>query len=417
MEYLVSTAQMQPMFFKGAMDGVVAAMLQVASAASLEFSTRSMALELMVTLTETAPALARRCPGLVKGLVPLAFSLMLEVDESESEWVRGSYSEEPADENHAVGEEAIERAATGMGGKVIAPPVFEIVQQYAAHMNWNYRRAAVAAVQRLVEGCSDVFKTYLQSAMQFLHASLSDASQRVRYQAIETIGRLPVLYPNHINQFVEKYVPVLTGLLADTSMCDKVRGHAASALINIVNPEDCESDILEPFLDGMLSALVGVLQSSSLEVQGPSLLLLGLIAQNSSTAFIPHYASFMPGIKSILHTATAEQYADLRGKAMQCVGLLGEAVGVQTFAPDALEVMQLLLAAMAGKTPETSDGIFESILPACARISKALGPQFEMFLPTVMGPLLVGAAQEIKFSMVDVNDSDEDGDIEEEEDR
>lgn len=83
MKHLVTVAQVQPMFFKGSMDGVVAAMVQVAGADGLEFSTRSMALELLVTFTECAPALARRCPALLQGLVPLAMSLMLSLEESE----------------------------------------------------------------------------------------------------------------------------------------------------------------------------------------------------------------------------------------------------------------------------------------------------------------------------------------------
>ena len=66
MENLVDVAEVQPLFFKGVLDSVVNAMLSVAGSKSLEFSTRSMALELMVTLTETAPALARRCPALVQ---------------------------------------------------------------------------------------------------------------------------------------------------------------------------------------------------------------------------------------------------------------------------------------------------------------------------------------------------------------
>jgi hypothetical protein len=105
MENLIGIAQIQPIFFKGAVDSVVAAMLTVAGSSSLEFPTRSLALELMVTLTETAPALARRCAGLVDGLVPLSMSLALEVDETEAEWMRGKYTEEPADENSCIGEE------------------------------------------------------------------------------------------------------------------------------------------------------------------------------------------------------------------------------------------------------------------------------------------------------------------------
>jgi len=166
-----------------------------------------------------------------------------------------------------------------------------------------------------------VFKNYLTSSMEFLSTSLNDPSQRVRYQAIEVVGRLAVLYPASAAAIVQRFVPPLTSLMQDSSMCDKVhalsqhthtnilpipyylytyillipyryhtditlirilwqvRGHAASALINIVNPDSCEGSFLEPYLEGMLRALCANLQSASLEVQGPCLLLLGLIAQ------------------------------------------------------------------------------------------------------------------------------------------
>ena len=83
MDHLVTITVMQPMFFKGALDGVVSAMAIVASSEGFEFSTRSMALELMVSLSESAPVLARRCPALISGIVPLAMALMTSVEETE----------------------------------------------------------------------------------------------------------------------------------------------------------------------------------------------------------------------------------------------------------------------------------------------------------------------------------------------
>ena len=160
-----------------------------------------------------------------------------------------------------------------------------------------------------------------------------------------------------------------------------------------------------------MNSLVVCLQASSLEVQAPCLSLLGLAAQVSPEAFTPFYSSFMPGIKTILHNATSDQFVELRGKAMQCVGLIGEAVGDDIFAPDALEIMQLLLGVM-GQQDIDSDIKFDYILPACARISKALGAKFEPFLPFVMTPIFAGAAQDIQFSMVDANDDDAEGEAE-----
>ena len=76
-EYLVTIAELQPIFFKGNVDAVVQAMITVAKSDDLEFTTRSMALELMVTLSETAPALARRCPGLVQVRLSLSLCVCL----------------------------------------------------------------------------------------------------------------------------------------------------------------------------------------------------------------------------------------------------------------------------------------------------------------------------------------------------
>lgn len=63
-----------------------------------------------------------------------------------------------------------------------------------------------------------------------------------------------------------------------------------------------------------------------------------------------------------------------------------------------------------------NDMTFEYILPACARISKALESRFEPFLPLVMGPLLVGATQVIQFSMEDAGDDDAEGEVSRNED-
>ena len=407
MESLVAVAQIQPIFFKGTIDSVVAAMLTVARSESLEFPTRSLAVELMVTFTETAPALARRCTALVEGLIPLSMALALEVDDDEADWIQGKYTEEPADENNCVGEEAIERAAAGMGGRVVTQPILTIVQQYSVRPEWQYRRAAIAGLSRLAEGATDHFKQYLSQAVPVILQALNDQSPRVKFEAIQTVGRFAFLFPSSITDLVKTFIPPLTLLLGDAATCDKVRGHAASAMINLVNPESCEAEALTLHLQPLLTALVVCLQSAAIEVQPHCLVLLGCVAQVAEDAFVPYYSSFMPGIKAILKTATSSDKRALRGKAMECAGLIGDAVGTEIFSGDALEIMQLLIEAMG----EDDDTTFDYILPACGRISKALQHNFEAFLPLVMPALLVGATQEIHFSMVDAEEEDTDGEV------
>lgn len=174
------------MFFKSSIDSVAQAMICVSSSKSLEFSTRSLAMEILVTLSETAPALVRRSDGLIPRLVPLAMSLMLEADEEEAEWVRGKYSEDAVDDEFlSLGDEAIERIAAGLGGKWVSDLVLNICQAYSTQSHWTSRRAAVAGVCRLAEGSTKHFKQYFDHSLTFLTAAAQDSSPRVQYEAIQ----------------------------------------------------------------------------------------------------------------------------------------------------------------------------------------------------------------------------------------
>lgn len=51
----------------------------------------------------------------------------------------------------------------------------------------------------------------------------------------------------------------------------------------------------------------------------------------------------MPFFKGVLQNATGEAYSKLRGKAMEAISLVAVAVGLETFAKDAKEVLDLLL--------------------------------------------------------------------------
>jgi hypothetical protein len=57
--------------------------------------------------------------------------------------------------------------------------------------------------------------------------------------------------------------------------CAKIRGHSASALINILNPQYCESEYLQPFVDPLLQAIISCLQSAPYEVRSPCLVVVG----------------------------------------------------------------------------------------------------------------------------------------------
>lgn len=89
------------------------------------------------------------------------------------------------------------------------------------------------------------------------------------------MGRFATIFPDDNKIIVEHFLPLLVGLLTDPGTCERVRGHAASAMINTINPEHCDVDLLKPQLDSILGALLACLQGASMEVKSPVLVLLG----------------------------------------------------------------------------------------------------------------------------------------------
>ena len=60
----------------------------------------------------------------------------------------------------------------------------------------------------------------------------------------------------------------------------------------------------------------------------------------------------MPALKYIIQHATAAELRLLRGKTIECISLIGLAVGGEKFMNDAGEVMELLLKSQKGTGDE-----------------------------------------------------------------
>ena len=192
--------------------------------------------------------------------------------------------------------------------------------------------------------------------------------------------------------------------------CNRVQAHAAAAVINFC--EHCERKTLNAYLADLLGKLMVLLQRNVRRVSEQAVTAIASIADVAETDFQPYYASFMPGLKQIL-TVQDKEYRMLRGKAMECISLIGVAVGKETFGADAKEVMDLIIASQHGEQMENDDPQVSYMLQACGRICKCLGEHFQPYLPYVVPPLLKSAQMDPEVNVTDVGDDDDDGEEEE----
>lgn len=124
------------------------------------------------------------------------------------------------------------------------------------------------------------------------------------------------------------------------------------------------------------------------------------VADAAQDHFITFYSRLISPLKYILENSNVDNYKLLRGKTIECISLIGLAVGKETFQNDANEIMTILLA--GGLNFEGSDDPQVSyMISAWARICKIMGEDFAQYLPAVMPPVIQAADFKPDVTVID----------------
>merc|ERR1719230_243140 len=94
------------------------------------------------------------------------------------------------------------------------------------------------------------------------------------------------------------------------------------------------------YANELMMKLVSKLQQSKHRgVREEAITSIAVIAGVIEKDFSAYYDQIMPMLKQFVMTATGEKENRLRGKAFECMSLLGIAVGKDRFLPDAKEAI------------------------------------------------------------------------------
>ncbi|KAF6207377.1 hypothetical protein GE061_018618 [Apolygus lucorum] len=407
---LIDLAESAPKFLRPQLDTIIQLCLKVMSSDDMDNSWKHLALEMIVTLSETAPAMMRKEAGkYIPVLVPLVLTLMTDLDD-DPEWsVSDEIVEDDNDSNNVVAESALDRLACGLGGKTILPQVISNIPQMLSNPNWKYRHAALMAISAVGEGCTKQMEGMLGQIMEGVLQYLSDPHPRVRYAACNAIGQMSTDFaPTFEKKFHQKVIPGLLMVLEDDQN-PRVQAHAGAALVNF--SEDCPKPILVQYLNEIMAKLEAILSAKFNELveKGTKLVLeqvvttIASVADTSEEQFVAYYDRLIPCLKYIIQNANTPELKMLRGKTIECVSLIGLAVGKEKFIGDATEIMDLLLKTHTEGDLPDDDPQTSYLISAWARICK----QFQQYLPLVIGPVMRTASLKPEVTVMDNDDMDE----------
>lgn len=407
---LIDMAETVPKFLRPQLESIFEVCIGVVGSSdySVMDSWKHLALEVMVSLSENAPAMVRKkAEKYVIALIPLVLKMMTDLDDDDEWSVSENIDDEDSGENNVVAESALDRLACGLGGKAILPHIVSNIPNMLSNSDWKYRHAALMAISAAGEGCHKQMESMLDNIVQVVLKHLMDPHPRVRYAACNAIGQMATDFaPTFEKKYHEQVIPGLLSLLDDVQN-PRVQAHAGAALVNF--SEDCPKPILIRYLDAIMAKLEAILKSKFDELleKGTTLVLeqvvttIASVADTTEKDFVPYYDRLMPCLKYMIQNATTDELKMLRGKTIECVSLIGLAVGSEKFMSDASEVMDMLLKTHTEGNLPDDDPQTTYLISAWARICKILGKQFEQYLPLVMGPVMKTAALKPEVAVLD----------------
>uniref|UniRef100_G3TGJ1 Importin 5 n=1 Tax=Loxodonta africana TaxID=9785 RepID=G3TGJ1_LOXAF len=416
---LVEIADTVPKYLRPHLEATLQLSLKLCADTSLNNMQRQLALEVIVTLSETAAAMLRKHTNIVAQTIPQMLAMMVDLEEDE-DWANADELEDDDfDSNAVAGESALDRMACGLGGKLVLPMIKEHIMQMLQNPDWKYRHAGLMALSAIGEGCHQQMEGILNEIVNFVLLFLQDPHPRVRYARCHGTQYKAKSFAESVVDGTNEQVIAWAQLQIPTrSKHSRQIIGAGEMVISYVSPNgEIDARKSNRFISGESQTLAKVrilIQKGTKLVLEQVVTSIASVADTAEEKFVPYYDLFMPSLKHIVENAVQKELRLLRGKTIECISLIGLAVGKEKFMQDASDVMQLLLKTQTDfNDMEDDDPQISYMISAWARMCKILGKEFQQYLPVVMGPLMKTAAIKPEVALLDTQDmenmSDDDG--------
>lgn len=276
---LIELAEVAPKMFKPLFHNLVTFSITVIQDKELDDLARQNALELMATFADNHPAMCKNEPSYTSEMVTQCLSLMTDVgadDDDAEEWnASEDLDVDESDMNHVAGEQCMDRLANRLGGQTLLPPTFNWLPQMMGSTSWRDRHAALMAISAISEGCRELMVGELDKVLDLVVPALRDPHPRVRWAGCNALGQMSTDFAGTMQEKYHQVVlPAILPVLEASE--PRVQSHAAAALVNFC--EEAEKEVLEPYLDDLLSRLLNLLQNPKRFVQEQALSTIATVA-------------------------------------------------------------------------------------------------------------------------------------------
>lgn len=394
----------------------------------LELRVRDAAALVIATAAEAKPKSFGRDTAMLSAVLDCLFQLMQESTESAAGALFESNPAWRADlpEGYGGGEDDMDSPTeTSMAQGTLDMLACEVPKRYiwqpalkhcmdrmALTDNAQARKAGVAGLGVIAEGCCEPLTASLPTVLPHVFSAAQDASPAVRECACFCLGQLSEHCQPDILQYSSQILPIVFGLLDDQS----VAVQATSCYVLEMFCERLEPSAVRPLLDQLVLKLAHMLEvTSKRSVQEMAVAALAATAVAAEQEFTPYVTGVANLMTKLMQLQDPNLYS-LRGRALECMGHIGIAVGPETFRPYFAATMQ---CAMEGLTTDSTD-LQEFAYAVFANLAKVMKEEFAPALGDLV-PFLVRVIEQdegsleahpdaaAQFTGLDDSDDEDDG--------
>ena len=365
-------------------------------------SLKENALEMIVVLVEKHPKLSGKQQELIQGVFQAIFTYMFTcVEDPDEEWLRPPEGKSTCINERIMFEgflqtkeevdsrefsikyctDLFNRLIAALGQRQTLPVLSAMVQEMVTNNNWRHNFSALMALSQVGEHVGDINE--IDPIVAFTLNFFKDEHPKVRHAALHCMGQLADDGRPH---FQERYnstvVPALINAFNDE--IPRVLAHALAALTNFL--EGCSKKGVEGSIAGILEPCLNFIDTGISLVKENAIATIAALAEASRQDFTPYWQKTAEIIFTVLKNINQREYKQLRAQAIECLTLIGDAVGRQEFKKAADEIIRVMIGIQQNHMEE-SDPQKLYLLAGWQRLSSLFKQDFTPYLSEILPSL------------------------------
>lgn len=379
-----------PKFFRANFKDLVDAMARIRNTKDLDMGVRDQALEITVSISQRYPEALQQNHAILSQIVEMVFLHMLEIpDECPEEWINppdGFDDKKMADDSQKIvkfATDCIDRLCANVGSKIMLKYLSDCVAQLLKTGEWKKMFASFMALSQVGEYMEDVEE--IRPIIQTLKMNANHPEPRVRYSVLHCIGQISDDFaPKFQEVYHEDILPLLLERMDDP--VPRVVAHACASSTNFL--ENCQDKHLQPHIDALYKKITAIIDGSTSYVKENALSALSALSVGAPDLFTPYYNVTMEVLLKILVQVNDPIYKRLRGNSIECISIISQHVGMESFMPYADRLIQAMINIQDHHLSKDEDPQRNFILLAWPRITEVMKGHFDNYIPLVVPSII-----------------------------